>query len=46
MISQGTEHSRLPVAILGADPVGLSGAAHLINHVLSIVIFEAGKCGS
>lgn len=32
----------LPVAIIGAGPVGLAAAAHLIERGLPVVVFEAG----
>jgi cation diffusion facilitator CzcD-associated flavoprotein CzcO len=32
----------LPVAVLGAGPVGLAAAAHLIERGLTPLIFEAG----
>jgi thioredoxin reductase len=32
----------LPVAIIGAGPVGLAAAAHLIERGLSVVVYEAG----
>ncbi|MEB7504137.1 FAD-dependent oxidoreductase [Arthrobacter koreensis] len=34
--------SELPVAVLGAGPVGLAAAAHLLERGLTPVIFEAG----
>lgn len=34
--------SDLPVAIIGAGPVGLSAAAHLLDRGLRPIIFEAG----
>jgi thioredoxin reductase len=33
---------RLPVAVIGAGPVGLAAAAHLLERGLEPVIFEAG----
>ncbi|WP_136604423.1 NAD(P)-binding domain-containing protein [Paenibacillus dokdonensis] len=36
------EKSHLPVAIIGAGPVGLAAAAHLISQGESFIIFEAG----
>lgn len=33
----------LPVAVIGAGPVGLAAAAHLIERGLTPVIFEAGE---
>jgi thioredoxin reductase len=35
--------TQLPVAILGAGPVGLAAAAHLSERDLPFVIFEAGE---
>jgi len=32
----------LPVAVIGAGPVGLAAAAHLIERGLPVVVFEAG----
>ena len=32
----------LPVAIIGAGPIGLAAAAHLVNRGIPIEIFEAG----
>lgn len=32
----------LPVAVIGAGPVGLAAAAHLLEQGLSVVIYEAG----
>jgi len=37
-----TNHADLPVAVLGAGPVGLAAAAHLIQRGLRPVIFESG----
>lgn len=34
---------RLPVAIIGAGPVGLAAAAHLLTRGLDVVIFERGE---
>ncbi|MGZ5365183.1 MAG: FAD-dependent oxidoreductase [Mycobacterium sp.] len=34
--------TQLPVAVLGAGPVGLAAAAHLTERGLAFVIFEAG----
>jgi N-acetylglutamate synthase-like GNAT family acetyltransferase len=31
----------LPVAVLGAGPVGLAAAAHLLEHGLDFIVFEA-----
>jgi thioredoxin reductase len=35
--------SSLPVAVLGAGPVGMAAAAHLIQRGLAPIILEAGK---
>jgi thioredoxin reductase len=35
--------SKLPVAIIGAGPVGLAAAAHLVTRGESFVLFDAGK---
>ena len=32
----------LPVAVIGAGPIGLAAAAHLIARGLTPVVFEAG----
>ncbi|WP_433743679.1 NAD(P)-binding domain-containing protein [Paenibacillus amylolyticus] len=37
------ELSHLPVAIIGAGPIGLAAAAHLIEAGQSFIIFEAGS---
>ena len=37
-----TELSELPVAVIGAGPVGLAAAAHLLERGLTPIIFEAG----
>lgn len=34
--------SKLPVAIIGAGPVGLAAAAHLVAHGETPIVFEAG----
>jgi thioredoxin reductase len=36
------ERTRLPVAIIGAGPIGLAAAAHLIRRGIPVRIFEAG----
>ncbi|WP_368496192.1 FAD-dependent oxidoreductase [Herbiconiux sp. A18JL235] len=33
----------LPVAVIGAGPVGLAAAAHLLERGLDVVVFEAGE---
>lgn len=37
-----TSVAQLPVAVLGAGPVGLAAAAHLIQRGLTPLVFEAG----
>ena len=32
----------LPVAIIGAGPIGLAAAAHLLEREIDFIIFEAG----
>ncbi len=34
--------TRLPVAVIGAGPVGLAAAAHLLEQGLPVVVYEAG----
>ena len=34
---------KLPVAVIGAGPVGLAAAAHLAERGLPFVVFEAGE---
>ena len=34
--------AQLPVAVLGAGPVGLAAAAHLVQRAIPLVLFEAG----
>jgi len=34
--------SSLPVAVLGAGPVGLAAAAHLLQHGFTPIVFESG----
>jgi thioredoxin reductase len=36
-------NSQLPVAVIGAGPVGLAAAAHLASHGIEPVVFEAGE---
>jgi thioredoxin reductase len=36
-------HSQLPVAVIGAGPVGLAAAAHLAARGIEPVVFEAGE---
>src|SRR5579863_9392687 len=33
---------RLPVAVIGAGPVGLAAAAHLVARGLAVQLYEAG----
>src|SRR3712207_9381202 len=35
-------HASLPVAVIGAGPVGLAAAAHLVERGLEPLVFEAG----
>lgn len=37
-----TSQDSLPVAVIGAGPVGLAGAAHLLERGLEPLVFEAG----
>ncbi len=37
-----TEHTNLPVVVVGAGPIGLTAAAHLIDRGLTPVVLEAG----
>ena len=37
-----TQHS-LPIAVLGAGPIGLAAAAHLLERGLTPLVLEAGK---
>ena len=37
------EPTTLPVAIIGAGPVGLAAAAHLIQRGESAIVFDAGS---
>ncbi|HEX7110100.1 MAG TPA: NAD(P)-binding domain-containing protein [Aestuariivirga sp.] len=36
-------HPRLPVAVIGAGPVGLAAAAHLAERGVPFVVFEVGE---
>ena len=36
-------HPKLPVAVIGAGPVGLAAAAHLAERGVPFVVFEAGN---
>ena len=35
--------SNLPVAIIGAGPIGLAAAAHLVSRGMALQVFEAGR---
>lgn len=37
-----SSHESLPVAVIGAGPVGLAAAAHLIRRGLPVKVYEAG----
>ena len=37
------DNKELPVAIIGAGPVGLAAAAHLVKRKLPFILFEAGR---
>lgn len=39
-----SDNNQLPIAIIGAGPVGLAAAAHLHEHGLPFVVLEAGPC--
>jgi cation diffusion facilitator CzcD-associated flavoprotein CzcO len=40
--TNGKTASELPIAIIGAGPVGLAAAAHLVEREMPFVLFEAG----
>ena len=42
MATNGDRLSQLPVAVIGAGPVGLAAAAHLIKYGQPFVVFESG----
>jgi NADPH-dependent 2,4-dienoyl-CoA reductase/sulfur reductase-like enzyme len=42
MESDMTDLSKLPVAIIGAGPIGLAAAAHLIERGIAVKVYEAG----
>ncbi|WP_332855215.1 NAD(P)-binding domain-containing protein [Duganella sp. S19_KUP01_CR8] len=37
-----SKHSHLPIAVLGAGPVGLAAAAHLLQRGFTPIVFESG----
>jgi NADPH-dependent 2,4-dienoyl-CoA reductase/sulfur reductase-like enzyme len=37
-----TSHDRLPVAVIGAGPVGLAAAAQLLDRDLPVKVYEVG----
>ena len=42
-VTRDSRLDNLPVAIIGAGPVGLAAAAHLVERGIDFVIFEAGS---
>ncbi|MCA1444971.1 NAD(P)-binding protein, partial [Ensifer sp. IC4062] len=38
-----TINKALPVAVIGAGPVGLAAAAHLITRGIEPIVFERGE---
>jgi thioredoxin reductase len=40
--TNGRAASELPIAIIGAGPVGLAAAAHLVERKMPFLVFEAG----
>lgn len=40
--TDATERATLPVAVIGAGPIGLAAAAHLLERGLDVVVLEAG----
>ena len=40
--TNGTSAYELPIAIIGAGPVGLAAAAHLVERKMPFVVFETG----
>lgn len=40
---RSTEPNQLPIAVLGAGPVGLAAAAQLLDRGLTPIVFEAGN---
>ncbi|RJT75434.1 flavoprotein [Arthrobacter cheniae] len=41
-LSSSTELTDLPIAVIGAGPIGLSAAAHLLEQGLTPIVFEQG----
>lgn len=41
-VAEASPHSTLPVAIIGAGPIGLAAAANLVERGIDFVVFEAG----
>src|SRR5258705_9218765 len=41
-VVRGSRLEGLPVAIIGAGPIGLAAAAHLLEREIDFIIFEAG----
>lgn len=41
-VAAGAQHSRLPVMIIGAGPIGLAAAAHLVERGLDFTVLERG----
>ncbi|MEO5873970.1 MAG: NAD(P)-binding protein, partial [Streptosporangiaceae bacterium] len=37
-----TPENRLPIVVIGAGPVGLAAAAHLVERGLDFLVLEAG----
>jgi len=42
MVSGASQTTQLPVAVIGAGPVGLAAAAHLLERGLEPLVLEAG----
>jgi hypothetical protein len=43
LVGMSTETSELPVVVIGAGPVGLAAAAHLVERGLEPLVLEAGE---